>query len=117
MPEILRPTPRPSKTENLESLYKSISTNNIGAAPSFGGGIRSNLLPEKVTANTRAWGEATRAGAPSYISTNRYQDTRYQRTFQPSQFLVNSPMRVTSFNGYSLGYAQNAYDHDNRNYR
>jgi hypothetical protein len=107
MPEILRPTPRPSSTESLLDLYKNIRTSQ----PS---GIRSHLT--RNTINSMAWGLGKQAGAPNYMTTRRNADTQYERTFQPSQFLVYAPLRVTSFNGYSLRYAQNAYNHDNRNY-
>lgn len=100
------PTPRPSKTETLLDLY-----NNINANPATG--IRSHLVNKSLT--TRAWGEGKQAGSPLYMSTNRYQDTQYNRAFQPSEFKVFTG-QPGSFNQFSLNYAKNTYNHDNSRY-
>lgn len=115
MPELLRPTPRPSIREPLGNLYRNIRTGNAGGAPSFGAGIRSHLLGNNL--NTMAWGLSKRAGGPNYITTNRFVDTQYDRTFQPNEFVAGRQKgNPTSFNGYSMNYARNAYDHDNTPY-
>jgi hypothetical protein len=115
----LRPTPRPSLTEPLNKLagpsnsYEgTIRTLNPGNAPSFGGGIRSHLVGK--TRNDMSWGLSSRAGAPNYMSTNRF--IQYDRGFQPSEFKVFTG-QPGSFNRYALDYAKNAYSHNNTSYR
>jgi hypothetical protein len=115
----LNPTPRPSKSEPLSKepntrygLYQGVGTNYTGAAPGFGGGIRSHLVNK--TINDMAWGLSKQAGAPNYMSTNRF--VQYDRPFQPSEFKVLTG-QPGSFNNYALNYARNAYSHDNTSYR
>ena len=117
------PTPRPSRTERLVNLYQNISTRNAGASPDFGGGIRSHLDPRKVDVNTRFWGLGSKAGAPIYHTTNTFQDTQYNRRFQPTEFATlrtgNNSLGNrynTSFNPFAQQYAVGAYKHDNTRY-
>lgn len=101
----LNPTPRPSRTEKLVDLY-----NNVNANPATG--IRSHIYNR---AGLMSWGLSKDAGAPAYMSTNKFSDTQYTRTFQPSSFAVfaGSP---GSFNKFALNYAVNGYRHDNSRY-
>lgn len=121
MSAYLRPTPRPSLNEPLQNLYYGISTRSPGGAPNFGAGIRSQVLGRNV--NTMAWGLSYRAGSPNYQTTNTFQDTQYNRAFQPTEFAVFRPGNNTlgnryntSFNDYAQQYAQNAYGHDTTPY-
>lgn len=109
----LNPIPMVSKEEPLSKLYERVRTHQNVAVDQFTGGIRSHLVNK--TLSTRAWGEAKHAGAPSYMSTNRYQDTQYNRAFQPSEFKVFTS-KPGSFNKYALDYAKNQYNHNNSSY-
>ena len=102
----LNPTPRPSRTEKLVDLY-----NNVNANPAIG--IRSHIYNRT---GKMAWGLSKDAGDPTYMSTNKFSDTQYTRTFQPSSFIT----RITAkggFNDFALEYAKNTLRHDNTLYR
>lgn len=102
---MLNPTPRPSKTEKLVDLY-----NNVNANPASG--IRSHISNR---GGLMSWGLSKDAGAPTYMSTNKFSDTQYTRKFQPSSFAVFSSS-PGSFNQFALNYAVNGYRHDNSRY-
>jgi len=99
-------TPRPSKIQSLEDLYRTVDAN-----PAIG--IRSHIINRT---GKMAWGLSKDAGDPTYMSTNKFSDTQYTRTFQPSSFIT----RITAnggFNNFALEYAKNTLRHDNTLYR
>jgi len=121
MPEILRPTPRPSRGESLKSLYQNVSTRNAGGF----NGIRSHLTNKNI--GGMAWGLSKQAGSPIYKSTNserflnpvrsdRRANGPYERRFQPNQFVPFQPRGVTSFTPNALQYAQSQYRHSTIQY-
>ena len=89
-------TPRPSKTENLETLYR----NTNSAAPS---GIRAQLVNR---AGLTAWGKSKDAGTDRGLVD--FMSNTYQTNFGRNG---GGP-----FTSAGLNYAKQTLGHDNSNY-
>jgi hypothetical protein len=115
MPE-LPSIPRVSKQENLESLYRKVSTTANVPVDGYSGGIRSHLVSR--TTSTYAWGQSKKAGVPDFISTDAINGAPagFPREWAQPNFKVNQPVKVTQFTVNGLNYAKNTLKHDNSSY-